>query len=54
MIEIPGYTLEEKVEIAVGHLLPKQLEVQCMQEGDTIATLIGEEEGGIRGKILPH
>ena len=25
MIEIPGYTLEEKVEIASRHLLPKQL-----------------------------
>jgi len=27
VIEVPGYTQEEKVEIALGHLIPKQLEV---------------------------
>jgi len=26
VIEVPGYTQEEKVEIALGHLIPKQLE----------------------------
>ena len=30
MIEVPGYTQEEKVEIALRHLIPKQLEVRVV------------------------
>ena len=33
MIEVPGYTLEEKVKIAARHLLPRQLEHHGMEGG---------------------
>jgi len=32
VIEVPGYTLEEKVKIALRHLLPRQLGHHGMEE----------------------
>ncbi len=34
VIDISGYTVEEKVEIGVQHLLPKQLEVHGLKNGE--------------------
>ncbi|MEQ1866713.1 MAG: endopeptidase La [Micropepsaceae bacterium] len=34
IIRIPGYTEDEKVEIAKRHLLPKQLEAHALKEGE--------------------
>ncbi|MFR9649400.1 MAG: endopeptidase La [Rikenellaceae bacterium] len=36
MINIAGYLLEEKVQIAIRHLLPKQIEAHGIKEGDLI------------------
>ncbi len=33
VIEVPGYTVEEKVQIARRHLLPRQLEQHGIAEG---------------------
>ncbi len=38
MINIAGYLLEEKVEIAIKHLLPKQLDAHGVKEGELILT----------------
>ncbi len=56
VIRIPGYTIEEKVEIAAKYLVPKQLEHHGLSEQqfsidkDLIATLIKEytREAGVR------
>lgn len=34
IIRIPGYTEDEKVHIALGHLLPKQLEANGLEKGE--------------------
>lgn len=34
LIEVNGYALEEKIEIAVKHLLPKQLSDHGLRKGD--------------------
>lgn len=34
VIEVTGYTIEEKVQIALKHLLPKQLEEHGLKKGD--------------------
>ena len=55
-IEIPGYTEEEKIEIARRHLLPKQLAEHGLNPGDLVLSerglrkLIGEytREAGVR------
>ena len=36
MINISGYTIEEKVEIVKRHLLPKQIEDHGMKKGDVV------------------
>mgnify|MGYP003373431165 CR=1 FL=1 len=38
MINIPGYLLEEKVRIALDHLLPKQREAHGIKEGELVMT----------------
>jgi ATP-dependent Lon protease len=38
MINISGYILEEKVRIALDHLLPKQREAHGLQEGELVLT----------------
>lgn len=57
IIEVNGYTVEEKVEIAQKHLLPKQLKEHGMTKGDlsvsgkVIEKIIEEytSESGVRG-----
>ena len=57
IIEINGYTIEEKIEIAKRHLLPKQLEEQGLKQGqivlnEAILEYIIENytrESGVRG-----
>jgi len=57
VIEISGYTSEEKVEIAVRHLLPKQLEAHGLKKKDlsmsreAIQAIINgyTRESGVRG-----
>jgi len=57
VIELPGYTEEEKVEIARRHLLPKQLAAHGLQPAqldlpeETLRRLIREytREAGVRG-----
>lgn len=57
IIEVNGYTLEEKVEIAKRHLIPKQLEAHGITKkqislGDKIIERVIEEytrESGVRG-----
>src|SRR5690554_303091 len=57
IIRIPGYTEDEKVEIAKRHVLPKQLKDHGLKEGelivpdDTILTIIRlyTKEAGVRG-----
>jgi ATP-dependent Lon protease len=41
IIRIPGYTEDEKVEIAKRHLLPKQLEAHALKEGEWSITDAG-------------
>ena len=33
LIEVSGYIMEEKVEIAARHLVPKQLEIHGLSKG---------------------
>ncbi len=68
IIEITGYTLEEKTEIALRHLVPKQLAEHGLKEADckftrkTIAKIIDQytRESGVRnlerkiGAIIRH
>lgn len=57
IIEITGYTLEEKIEIAVKHLIPKQLKEHGLKTSDVniskkiIAKIIDSytRESGVRG-----
>ncbi len=57
IIEITGYTIEEKVQIALKYLLPKQLEEHGLKKGDLklskkVLDLIVEgytRESGVRG-----
>ncbi len=57
IIEVNGYTIEEKVEIAKRHLLPKQLEEHGIKKTDltidkrTLEKLVEEytNESGVRG-----
>src|SRR5690606_30568642 len=57
VIEISGYTSEEKVEIAVRHLLPKQLEAHGLKKKDlslsreALQAIINgyTRESGVRG-----
>jgi len=57
IIEITGYTVEEKVEIAKQHLLPKQIKAHGLQNADlkiapkVLSYLIEEytRESGVRG-----
>lgn len=57
IIEVNGYTVEEKIEIAKRHLMPKQLEAHGITENDlTIAPKLIEKiiedytaESGVRG-----
>lgn len=56
LIEVPGYILEEKVEIAYNHLLPKELSYVGLKKGDirisrlTLSELIQSytRESGVR------
>ncbi|MDD2430493.1 MAG: endopeptidase La [Firmicutes bacterium] len=56
VIEIPGYTELEKLEIALRHLMPKQLEAHGLKAGDVeiskaaVLTIIREytKEAGVR------
>jgi ATP-dependent Lon protease len=36
IIEINGYTVEEKIQIAVKHLIPKQLEAHGLKKGEVV------------------
>lgn len=36
IIEINGYTVEEKIQIAIKHLIPKQLEAHGLKKGDVV------------------
>ena len=57
ILEIPGYTAEEKVEIAQRYLVPRQLEDHGLDaallafEVEAIAAIVGDytEEAGVRG-----
>jgi len=57
IIEVNGYTVEEKIEIAKRHLIPKQIEEHGIKKGDfsidskLIENLIEEytSESGVRG-----
>ncbi|MEE2953572.1 MAG: endopeptidase La [Bacteroidota bacterium] len=57
IIEINGYTIEEKIEIATRHLLPKQLQSHGLKKKDlkiskkNLAKIIDEytRESGVRG-----
>ncbi len=57
IIEVNGYTVEEKIEIAQRHLIPKQLKEHGLEEGDvkigkSVLEKIIEEytrESGVRG-----
>ena len=57
IIEITGYTIEEKIEIAKRHLLPKQIEEQGLKKGQIIFSAAVFEniienytrESGVRG-----
>lgn len=57
MIEVSGYTIEEKIEIAIRHLIPKQLEAHGVKKsqfgiGKRILEQVIEEythESGVRG-----
>ncbi len=57
ILEIPGYTAEEKVEIAQRYLLPRQLEDHGLDtalldfDSDAIAAIVRDytEEAGVRG-----
>ncbi len=56
MINIAGYLLEEKIEIAINHLLPKQLEAHGVKDGElklsreVVEKIIAEytREAGVR------
>ena len=56
VIEVPGYTEVEKMQIALRHLMPKQLEAHGLKEGDveisqtTVLAIIREytKEAGVR------
>lgn len=56
IIEVTGYTLEEKIEIAVKHLIPKQLKEHGLKNADVkftkdvVAKVIGSytRESGVR------
>ena len=56
VVELSGYTLQEKVAIASRHLLPKQIEAHALREDDlempkeTIETLVASytREAGVR------
>jgi ATP-dependent Lon protease len=48
IIRLEGYTEDEKVEIAVGHLIPKQIESHGLKEGELVFT-----EPGLR-TIIRH
>ena len=57
VIELPGYLLEEKIEIAVQHLIPKQLKEHGMKKTQVVCTreilqkIIEDytRESGVRG-----
>jgi ATP-dependent Lon protease len=57
IIEISGYTVEEKIQIAIKHLIPKQLEAHGVKKGQVVFTekiieLVIENytnESGVRG-----
>jgi ATP-dependent Lon protease len=46
IIRLEGYTEDEKVEIAVGHLIPKQIESHGLKEGELVFT-----DAGLRSLI---
>ena len=46
IIRLEGYTEDEKVEIAIRHLIPKQIESHGLKEGELVFT-----EGGLRSLI---
>ena len=53
VLEVAGYTVEEKVEIAQRHLLPKQLELHGLVQSQlqvppTTLTHIGQPAAGAR------
>jgi ATP-dependent Lon protease len=57
IIEVSGYTIEEKIEIAKNHLIPKQLEAHGLKKKDfsidkkTLEKVVEEytNESGVRG-----
>jgi ATP-dependent Lon protease len=56
LINIPGYTYDEKLQIAKDHLIPKQLKKNGIQKNlitipeETVRTLIADysREAGVR------